>query len=255
MKTKRSDLRLVGLLLGLVIIILWFPLAGSPTPLGGLVTCLPLGWWHFLQRNVSRIGLNWGLIATGLICSLLVVVVGNWLLRALFSQIRRASHAGQPPRQWRWRWTICLYCGIWLLFAIAFGAAGVLRHTTWLIESGQPWYQKRVNSYVELRMVDGLLQLLLLENHQDLELTRKAFGSQMSYRRSQDLMADEFNVIFYGNKSNQVAAYLIIPRTPRLVARGKFGASLPGTNGLVRPISELQPTIAELDASYTSSGL
>jgi hypothetical protein len=249
-KAKRSYFWAGGMLLGLLTLLLLLPLFAGPTRTGAFLIHLPLGWWHFLGRNVHQITVNWSLIGTWLICSVLVVVVGNFLLRALFSQFQHTLQVSQPPRRWRWRWTICIYCGIWLLFAIAFGAAGVLRHTTWLMENHQPWYQERMNYYAELRMADGAVQQLLLENSDDLESTRKAFAGERSNRRQRILMADEFNVIFYGDKSNKVAAYLIIPRLPQLVTKARFGASIPGTNDLVRPLSDLQKTIAELDAAY-----
>jgi hypothetical protein len=140
---------------------------------------------------------------------------------------------------------------MWLLFAIAFGAAGVLRHTTWLMEYRQPWY--RMNFFFELRMVDGLVQQLAVENEQDLESTRKALLREKS-ARGQTLVADEFNVIFYGDRSNKVAAYLIVPREPQLLSKGHFGAFVPGSNEHIRPSSELRQTIAELEMSYPSNG-
>lgn len=250
MNTKRLYLRAGGMLLGLLILLLLLPLFAGPGRLSAFLIHLPLGWWHFLERNVRQITLNWSLIGTGLICSVLVVVVGNSLLRALFSQFQQASPVSHPPRRWLWRWTICIYCGIWLLFAIAFGAAGVLRQTMWLMQNHHPWYQEQMYSLVELRRTAGAVEQLVLDNNENLKSTRKAFAREKSYRRQQVLMADEFNVIFYGDKSNKVAAYLIIPRIPQLVAKAQFGASIHGTNDLVRPISELQKTIAELDAAY-----
>jgi hypothetical protein len=239
--------------LGLLILLILPPIAASPIPLGAILTRLPFGWWQFLRRNIPHLTINWGLISTGFICSVLAVLVANWLLGALFKQLQQPSRGGEPPRRWLWRWTISLYCGLWLLFAIAFGAAGVLRHTAWLMEYREPWYQERINSYSEFRMMDGLIQQLGLENNEDLESTRKALLREKTFRR-QTLVADEFNVILYGDKSNKVAAYVIIPRQPQLVTKGQFGASMPGGGDLVRPISELQQTLAELELSYPSKG-
>jgi hypothetical protein len=171
-------------------------------------------------------------------------------LGALFRQAQQSVRPDQPVQPWRWRWTIGMYAAVWLLFAIAFGATGVFRHTTWLMDYRQPWYQERMNPYNEIRMIDSMLQELLLENNQDIQATRKGFLSEKSYRRRQTLVADEFEVVFFADQSNKVAAYVIIPRSPQLAAKGKFGASIPGNNDLVRPVSELQRTLADLDATY-----
>jgi hypothetical protein len=42
----------------------------------------------------------------------------------------------------------------------------------------------------------------------------------------------------------------MIPRLPQLVAKGKFAASISGANALIRPVSELERTIAALDEKY-----
>lgn len=114
----------------------------------------------------------------------------------------------------------------------------------------QPWYQERLSSYSEIRMIDVELEELLLENNQDVLSTRKGFLSKRSNRHQQTLMADEFDVIFYVDRRNKVAAYVIIPRSPQFVANGKFGVSIPGSDDWVRPISELQRTLADLDTTY-----
>lgn len=219
MKTKRLMAWICVVPLGLLMLLFLPALAASRTPAGAVLTCLPLGWWHFLQRNLPQLTCNWNLIATGIICSALLVVVGNWLVGALFRQIQQSVCPDQPVKLWRWRWTIGMYAAVWLLFAIAFGATGVFRHTTWLMDYHQPWYQERINSYIEIRMIDSMLQELLLENNRDIQATRKSFLSEKSYRRRQTLVADEFEVVFYADQSNKVAAYVIVPRNLQLAAK------------------------------------
>jgi hypothetical protein len=251
MKTKRVIAWICGVPLGLFLLLFLLAIAASPTPLGAVLLYLPLGWWHFLQRNLQQMTCNWNLIATGAICSALVIIFGNWLLSALFAQFYRSKHPGQPTRRWRWRWTIGIYLAVWLLFGIAMGSTGVFRHTTWLMDYDQPWFEERINSYSEFRMTDSLIQELLLENEQDLDATRKAFLRQRSYRGRQTLICDEFNVLFYANKSNKIEAYIVVPRNPRMVAKGQFAVSTLETNESFRPLSELQSTIADLDATYS----
>jgi hypothetical protein len=250
MKTKRLIAWMCGVPLVLLMLLFLLALGVSYTPAGAVLMCLPLGWWHFLQRNLPQMTCNRNLIVTGTICSVLLVVAGNLLLGVLFRQVQQSVRPDQPARPWRWRWTVGLYAAVWLLFAIAIGTTGIFRHTTWLMDYPQPWYQERLNSYSEIRMLDMNLQELLLENNQDIQATRKGFLGERSYRRRHMLLADEFDVIFFADKSNKVAAYVIIPRNPQLVAKGEFGASIPGNNDLVRPVSELQRTLADLDAAY-----
>jgi hypothetical protein len=250
MKPKRVFGCICVALLGLLFLFFLLAFAASPTTPGAVIRCLPMGWWHFLQRNTPLMSWNWGLIATGLICSVLVVAVGNGLLRALFAQLQQSRHSNQPLRHWPWRWTVCGYILVWLLFAIAFGATGVLRHTTWLMSYRQPWFQESMHPYSSLKMADLDIRTLVLDTGGDLQATRKAFYSHPSYRRRQTLMVDEFDVIFYGDTSNKVAAYLMVPRRPQPESTGRFGASIPGAKELIRPISDLGTTIAELEAAY-----
>lgn len=233
---------------GLGLLVLLFLAAGYP-PLGALLTELPFGWWHFLARNLPQLSLNWGLLSTGLICSALIVLLGNGLLRALYRQWHPATPTGASSRQWPWRWTFCIYTGLWLLFAVAFGAAGLFRHTTWLMADDQRWYEPRLRAYYDLRSADRLVQLAQVDNL-DLEATRKAIAGETWYQNPKHLMVDEFNVLLYGDQSNQVVAYVIIPRHPRLMKPAMFGVSWPDTNLVLRPLPELSQAIAELDARF-----
>ncbi len=250
MKAARSYRWFGVLVLTVLGLLLLLPLATGPTPLGGVLRCLPLGWLHFLQRNIPEVTFNWSLILTGVICSCLVVVLGNLLLRAVFTQVQCPAGPGQPVRRWPWRWTLCIYALVWLLFMIAFGAAGVFRHTAWLIDYRGPWYRERLSHYSELRQAELTVHMLIQDEGEDLEQARKAFYSAPSEWQRTTLLADEFNVIFYGNSSNNVAAYLIIPRAPESSRDAQFVASIPGENELFRPLSELPSTVARLDNAY-----
>jgi hypothetical protein len=248
MKPVRFIIWIWVILIGLLVLMGVLPLVGSPTLPGALLGCLPFGWWQFLRRNIPQMTWSWSLIATGLICSVFVLVLANTLLRALFYQFQKSRLPAQQVRRWPWHWTLCLYAGVWLLLAIAFGAAGVWRHSTWLMAYDKPWFQQRMSSYSGLRMADLLVRELILDNDEKLDATRKEFYSQTSYQRRQKLLADDFDVIFYG--SNKVAAYVIVPRDPTPGSKAKFAISAPGTSEVFKPISELQHAVAELDATY-----
>jgi len=250
--TAKKCIRVVCSILGLLFLsFLAAPFALNHTPLDAMLTCLPFGWWHFLKRNIPQINFNWGLVVTGVVCSLLALLVGNWFISFLFRQIQANLHPDRPVRKWRWSWTICLYACIWIFFLIALGAAGVSQQAKWLIDYDQPWYRVRRFSS-ELTYADWAIQQLLMDNKQDLERTRKAVLAEYGHWPGAKMLCEDFNIILYGDSSNNVAAYLIIPRDPQLIAKGNFIATVPEGSGLTKPLSQLQPMLSELDAKYSS---
>jgi hypothetical protein len=104
--------------------------AAGPTANGAVLTKLPFGWWHFLKRNIPQLTYDWGLIATSVICTVGVLILGNCFMGALFRQFQKTQSSEKSPQKWRWSWSLAAYAAIWILFMIAFGAGGVLRHTT-----------------------------------------------------------------------------------------------------------------------------
>ena len=249
MKTRDPWVWTLSLVLAFIVCFLLMAAAAGPTLLAAFLRCLPFGWWHFIRQNLSQLTWNWDLIATGLLCSVLAIAIGHWLLRALFGRIQRVSRTTPPTRRWRWRWTICLYAGLWLLFVIAFGAGGVLRHMTWLIHYQEPWYRERMGSYIQVLRMDGEVQELLMENNSEFERTRRAFFL-MSPERRHRIGYEEFDVIFYPDVSNNVCAYVMIPRDAQQSARKFFGTWVSGESDMIKPIAELPQTISQLDAAY-----
>jgi hypothetical protein len=247
---------LLGGLIALVLVVVVNGFAGYYPAFGAVVTHVPFGWWAFLRRNLPQLTWSWSLVLTGVVCSAAVMLIGHRLLQALIAPAgqRQSGSPSGPTRRWRWRWTASLYVALWLLFAIAFGATGVLRHTTWLMAYDGPWYQERLYPQRELRFADFQLREVLMENNGDLDATRRAFPAKRQYRARRALLSEEFDALFYGDGSNHVTAYLIIPRNPELLVKGKFALSTPDGEHSLKPLSELPQTIAELDAAYPSGG-
>jgi flagellar biosynthesis protein FliQ len=246
---RERTLRWIARILGcLLVLILLMPLLARFLVPAEILLSLAFGWWHFLKQNVAQITINWGMIATGLVCSALIVAMANGLLKSLFRYFQRGD-ADPSAGRWRWRWTICAYCDLWLLFVIAFGANGVLRHATWLFEYPEPWYQSD-DAYIQLSMAESSINELLLDNDQDLQTVRKAFSLAKFGMERANHLAETFDAVFYGDKSNKVVAWLLIPRELASRGRGVFSLSVPGTTDRIRPISELPGAIAELDATY-----
>jgi hypothetical protein len=223
-------------------------LAGLHSPLEAILTQLPLGWFHFLKHNWPQITWNWRLIATGVVCSAVIVVLGQWLLNSLFKHVL-AAHPSMASRPWRWRWTLSGYAALWLLFIIAFGAAGVFRHATWLMSYPRPWYEIRPGGD-DLRMVDGRIALLATENRWDLPATRRAFLREEFHDPARWPLAEDYEVLFYGDQSNHLAAYVILRRNWPGGMKKQFDASDLDTTFMLKPISELPQTISNLDATF-----
>ena len=243
---KRAILWVFGVVF---VLLLLLPLVSNSNLFRAALSCLPLGWLHFLKRNVPQLTWNWSLIGMVFVCSAILLFLGNRQLSALYGQIqqRGADRTGTP---WRWQWTASLYIALWLVFVTAFAAAGVFRHTTWLMEEQGPWYEERLNSYNELRVADGTIQQLLLENGGDLKKTQKALQAEGRWRYNSKVFCEEFEVIFYGNSNGQLETYVLIPRNPQLLKKGHFFVFPADQPSVEKPISELEHTIAELDAKY-----
>lgn len=230
------------------VLLFLLPIAASRTAFGALLTWLPFGWFVFLKRNLPLISTNWSLIGMVLLCSAILLLLGHWFLRALFNQIQINQSAGQNVR-WRFRWGLSIYAGIWLLFVIVFGASGLFRQTTWLLNEERPWYKERLNSYRELRAADFTVHECMLDTDEDLEKTRAAILSEKTHR--QKPFFEQFEVLLYANENNKVEAYVLIPRNDRLLRQGRFAVvSLLDRSDFDRPISDLRRTIAQLDARY-----
>lgn len=240
-----------GLFLGFCYLLSLIPTYTDRGPVFAILSRVPFGWWYFLKRNVPQMTLNWNSILTGIICSALILIVAHWLLGALFKQIQKPLKPDVPPRCWRWRWTVCMYAGLWLFFAIAFGAAGVFQQTTWLAEYRQPWYEAQPGKSFEFGMAIHAIEEVVGEKEGDPAAVQKSLLSQTNLtfvRRT--LAIENYDVILYKKAGNQIAAFVIIPRKFPSGSEGRIYVGYGNYQGTVKPLSELQKTTAELDATY-----
>ena len=245
MKLLRCIAWVVGLLAAFLFLAL---LAGRLSPMQAVLIQLPLGWLHFLERNWPEITWNWNLITTGVFCSAGIVMLGHWLCASLLKHIH-TWHAASAHRTWRWRWTLAGYVALWLLFAIAFGAAGVFRHVTWLMNYDRPWYEEKPH-YFDADIVSRQLELLAVENDWNLEPTRKALLQQRSIRHGQLSLVEDFEVLFYGDLSNHVTAWVVVPRNYPARMKKSFSVRISDMESPLKPIAELSQTLSNLDATF-----
>ena len=231
-----------------IIAALLSPFIMGPLTVRALFECLPLGWWHFLKRNVTHLGLNWTVIASGIFCSLILLGLGHLLFRALYRQAQQLQPE-RPSRSWRTRWTASIYLCVWLLFIIAFGAGGAFRHIVWLSEEPGPWFEPRNNTWIELRMAELSVRELLLDEGDDLRKTQEGLCA-IEPRTGRGLFCERFNVLLFANATNGVVAYVIVPREPQPIQRGLFLVAMPDEPSSIHLLERLPSTLAMLETNY-----
>lgn len=240
-----------GVFMGFCFLLSLMPTYVERGPVFAVLSHVPFGWWHFLKRNLSELTFNWNTIATGIICSGLILVVGNWLLGALFKQIQ-GSQPDATPRSWRWRWTVCIYAGIWLLFAIAIGAAGVFQQTIWLGEHRQPWYEAQPGKSFEFALGINAIEDTVEEKNADAAAVQKSLLSETNFMLPRRTLAIEhYDVLLYKD-GGAIAAFIIIPRRLPSGGEARFCVAR-GNERSYLPIADLQKTIAQMDATYSNS--
>ncbi len=222
------------------------PFILGPYTVRALLECLPLGWWHFLQRNVPRISGNWTLFASGLVCSGFLLFFGQSLLRGLYRQFRQLRPTGELPQRWPSKWTLGLYLCVWLLFVITFGVGGLFRQITWLSQGAEPWYQERYGGYRELKVADESVQELLLDTDGEPNATLNSLCSTRLFTSSRPLLTEDFNVVLFASQANRVEAYVIVRRA----SARQFLLRLSPNHYELRPLQQLRSTLAELEAEY-----
>jgi hypothetical protein len=233
-----------------VLLLLCIVLAMSRTLVGAGLRCLLFGWWHFLARSLSQVTVNWSVVGMGLVCSAVVVLLGHRLLSGLLAQTQRTYHREAATRPWRWKWTATGYCVVWVLFAITFSAAGIYRHASWLQDLREPWYEDRDAALKRLIIAQETITGILADEA-DLDKVRADYFSRKDPLGPQGLLCEEVNVIFYGNQSNQVVAYVLIPRDPMLKRAQYWVCSAGDGRGVVRgSLADLPNVLLQLDARY-----
>ena len=195
---------------------------------------------------------NWTLIATGLLCTALILWLGQWTLSALYAQVQLARQPDQPVRRWPWRRTVCGYLAVWLMFAITFGASGLFRHVTWLLTDKQPMYQSNreaETAYFKILSVANIVETSLFDSANNVEQVRAKLDSKLMENGSKPVEED-FDLTFFGNASKKVEKVVIISRDLHLLSSPKF--LLMDASGKYdgNAMSNLTQTLSGLDAKY-----
>lgn len=111
-------------------------------PLVQVLFTMLVGWGNFLSRVLPEVSLNPSAIAIAIICSGLLVWGVQRFCGWLYGHYRVRQAADSPwPAVWPWRWTVGIYCGLWLLFLASMSVTGVTHQIGWLVRSGNPVFE------------------------------------------------------------------------------------------------------------------
>jgi hypothetical protein len=232
--------------------LLWIVVAGFlllvflpvVAPFLTLAFTIAFGWIGFLRRVMPAVIWNPDAIGMFVVCSLLALAgiqsFGGWV----------RGDAG-----WRWKWTLNLYAGLWLLFLTVMGATGVAHQATWLILSKEPWFetgiQARASGAIARNEMKNLaLQAIISGEDHDWKLreTQADFWTEASAIGMRPSPREKFQTLFLPGKSNRVAAIIILPRSRDLQRRIGLNlvASISGSNQRDNPAGAVEFPIADL---------
>lgn len=209
---KRLPKALVWLGVAGFLLLLFLPVVA---PFLTLAFTIAFGWIGFLRRVVPAVIWSPDAIGMFVVCSLLALAgiqsFGRWL----------RGGAG-----WRWKWTLNLYAGLWLLFLTVMGATGVAHQAAWLISSKDPWFEMRIQAafsqaVARSEMKNLALLAMISGNDQDwrLEETQADFWKEASAIGSRPSPREKFRTLFLPGQSNRLAAIIILPRNHDLQQR------------------------------------
>lgn len=208
---------------------------------------LAFGWVDFLRRNISEMTINWGLIATGLACSVGMLILAHAGLRLIYKQLPRRPQAPNLPNSGPWRCTVTFYGVLWLLFTIAIGGVGLWQSVLWLSRSNVSLYEIRRGQW-DLKIAANAVRMADAMYDGDFEKVRAAVLAQGEFWKNLQFH-DNFEVLLFGDADGKVGTFIIIPRNPKLLAQGRFFYSeIP--NDEFEPLSMLEQKLAEADAKY-----
>ena len=240
---------LVGLL-GLLLLSM-----GVGTGLVEAVFVLLAGWASFLSRTGPRIHWNFDLIAMGVICTAVALLLAHWLVRGL---VRKVGEARGTPWAWPWRWTWCGATVVAISFVVGMAVGGVVHQVGWINSSPEPLMEsKGVNweAHSNIRTLDLAFRIAADETTNNLVETRRAMwnttnGFFRSPSRSAAAMQSSHMLLILG-EGNVVRGSVIFPRDPTVAAKLGGSFTLDG-NAEWLPWEQLQTRLKEHSAKLVS---
>jgi hypothetical protein len=208
----------------LFLVFLVLELLGGPVPMWHFLTLMVIGWLSFLRRVLPEVSLNPSAIWFAGICSGFLLWSGQRFCAWLYGHFRGRPAAGSLwPATWPWRWTVGLYCGLWLLFLASMSVTGVSHQIGWLVRSGQPVIENRLSrEFYEIITKAHELKIECEVSDWKSPSVRKACEKSLgSHNRRDEAAFERWHVVFIDNKAGLTEAVFISYRDPEL--RRKHG--------------------------------
>ncbi len=210
-------------LLVLVLFFLFMFMAGGIVSgqISALVA-LCFGWLTFLNRTVPQITWNWDLVGMAVICSALIAVLGHrfavWITTSIVSKRGTAW-------RWPWRWTLCGFAAVGLLFLVGMSVGGAAHQFGWLIGSQEPWFEQKpryLEDLLQMQELDMECRVALIDTntvagvHQSL---RKSDAERRSEEHRKRSMLQSFHILLVSTNRERVDGIIIFPRAAEFRSR------------------------------------
>jgi hypothetical protein len=244
-------IRRIVIWVAVVLVVMIFLPAFSPL-LGETMLRLPVGWWAYLKRVLPEVAFNWSGIGMVALCSVLIVAALHRLGGWIYSHTGNDAAGPVASRRWSWRWTLAIFAGFWLMFALVIGAAGLGREVRWLAGSQQPLWIPREPGFMLLK--GDVLDMAIAINDAETNLAavlasfRETQGQKPSFRAN---AWERNHILFYELAGHRVAA-VIIPRDPKTARWDGFYVVGEGDFPESNSITNLPAVLARLEAEQAN---
>jgi hypothetical protein len=193
---------------------------------------LPFGWLGFLRRTLPEVTLNWAGIGMVLLCSVVILLLLHGVLNGLTGK--------RSP----FRRSASILIGLWLLFCLIIGVAGLTRSTALL--RGEEWYQRRFTRG-DLKNASLYASMALNDSGNDVQsLKRMLRDPGNSYGRP---LWEEFEFLVCAGVGGKAPSVVVIPREGKARANVGFSIVSDADSEDFIPISRLDEKLAMLRAS------
>lgn len=212
---------MVWTVVGGFLLLLFLPLLA---PVFVLAFTLAAGWIGFLRRVLPELTWNPAAIGMFVLCSVVALAgiqsFGRWL----------RGDAG-----WRWKWTLSLYAGLWLLFLTVMGATGVVHQVGWLVASKESWFGMRGSAkfagtiaQTEMKSAASYVAAAGTAERWQWDAMQANFWASRGARwTGSKPFAEKFQAVFLPGARAKVAAVIILPRSRDLQNRAGLALVTP----------------------------
>lgn len=209
---------------GLFLLMLLFDLLPGAA-LFKMVFALGFGWIQFIGRVLPEASFNPAAIGMVVICSGLFLWGTQRFCSWLFGSFRSQASTGSAwPSAWPWRWSVGIYCGLWLLFLTSMSVTGMAHQIGWLVRSDKPIVEnRRPRERWEIGAVARHLDAKCGQSGWDGHAVRAACDEAIKSNsaRRDDALNERWHVVFIERPAGAIQAVFIAYRDAEL--RSKYG--------------------------------